>query len=109
MFHWICPECGREIPPAMKECPVCDPAAPSITSPPPTLPELRVEPEIGPEVLLALAEEIREVQARRGLVELAEVIGIQESEPAPPALRKHSERTIPKSRRTLPCPEPPKP
>jgi len=25
MFHWICPECGREIPPAVKECPVCDP------------------------------------------------------------------------------------
>src|SRR5947209_7749583 len=24
MFHWICPECGREIPPAMKECAVCD-------------------------------------------------------------------------------------
>src|ERR1700733_3779640 len=25
MFHWICPECGREIPPAVKECAVCDP------------------------------------------------------------------------------------
>jgi len=25
MFHWICPECGREIPPAMTECPACDP------------------------------------------------------------------------------------
>src|ERR1700677_2838754 len=25
MFHWICPECGREIPPAVKECPACDP------------------------------------------------------------------------------------
>lgn len=27
MFHWICPECGREIPPAMKECPACDASA----------------------------------------------------------------------------------
>ncbi len=25
MFHWICPECGREIPPAVRECPACDP------------------------------------------------------------------------------------
>jgi hypothetical protein len=25
MFHWICPECGREIPPAMTECPACEP------------------------------------------------------------------------------------
>ena len=24
MFHWICPECGREIPPAARDCPVCD-------------------------------------------------------------------------------------
>ena len=27
MFHWICPECGREIPPRLKECPSCDPQA----------------------------------------------------------------------------------
>lgn len=27
MFHWICPECGREIPPTVKECQVCDPNA----------------------------------------------------------------------------------
>ena len=37
MFHWICPECGREIPPAVKECPVCDPqiyvASPADSSP----------------------------------------------------------------------------
>jgi hypothetical protein len=26
MFHWICPECGREIPPAVKHCAACDPA-----------------------------------------------------------------------------------
>ena len=27
MFHWICPECGREIPPAVKECAACDPSS----------------------------------------------------------------------------------
>lgn len=27
MFHWICPECGREIAPTAKECAACDPAA----------------------------------------------------------------------------------
>ncbi|MEQ1948821.1 MAG: hypothetical protein ABL995_16645 [Bryobacteraceae bacterium] len=27
MFHWICPECGREIAPTVRECPVCDPAS----------------------------------------------------------------------------------
>jgi len=29
MFHWICPECGREIAPTVRECPACDPAAAS--------------------------------------------------------------------------------
>lgn len=27
MFHWICPECGREIAPTVRECPVCDSGA----------------------------------------------------------------------------------
>lgn len=27
MFHWICPECGHEIAPTARECPVCDPSA----------------------------------------------------------------------------------
>src|SRR5579862_3745988 len=27
MFHWICPECGQEIAPGVKECPVCEPHA----------------------------------------------------------------------------------
>jgi hypothetical protein len=30
MFHWICPECGREIAPTVRECPVCDPAAATV-------------------------------------------------------------------------------
>jgi hypothetical protein len=27
MFHWICPECGREVAPQAKECAACDPLA----------------------------------------------------------------------------------
>jgi hypothetical protein len=35
MFHWICPECGREIPPSVRECQACDPSAatPSVVEP----------------------------------------------------------------------------
>src|SRR5437764_7524886 len=32
MFHWICPECGREIAPTVRECPACDPAAVTVES-----------------------------------------------------------------------------
>ncbi len=30
MFHWICPECGREIAPTVRECPACDPSAATV-------------------------------------------------------------------------------
>src|ERR1700680_4527884 len=30
MFHWICPECGREIAPTVRECSVCDPVAATV-------------------------------------------------------------------------------
>ncbi len=30
MFHWICPECGREIAPTVRECSVCDPVAAAV-------------------------------------------------------------------------------
>src|SRR5258705_3541327 len=30
MFHWICPECGREIAPTVRECWVCDPVAATV-------------------------------------------------------------------------------
>ena len=30
MFHWICPECGREIAPTVRECPACDPVAATV-------------------------------------------------------------------------------
>jgi hypothetical protein len=94
MFHWICPECGREIPPVMKECPACDPkavvaqpaalavtealpvvaeAAPPVQVEPPAV-EVPVaamavaeplpEPESPPDPILALAEQIRAVQVQ---------------------------------------------
>ena len=31
MFHWICPECGREIPPSVRECQACDPQAAALS------------------------------------------------------------------------------
>src|SRR5271169_272460 len=32
MFHWICPECGCEIPPSAKECPACDPKSVTVAA-----------------------------------------------------------------------------
>ena len=32
MFTWICPTCGKEVPPSMSECPNC---APKVAAPPP--------------------------------------------------------------------------
>src|SRR5258706_12455141 len=98
MFHWICPECGREIPPAVKECPACDPAAVPVAAapakqessfPPPS--PLSKEPEIAPEVLLAIAEEVRKMQARKpapaphasGPMEMAAIAGPTEPAAGP--------------------------
>jgi hypothetical protein len=49
MFHWICPECGQEIPPRLTECPSCDPQAAPI--PVESSPEsnLASNPETGPQ------------------------------------------------------------
>lgn len=96
MFHWICPECGREIPPSVKECAACDPKAqtapvaavppPVVAAPPPVAavpPPIAVpvavpapDPEPAPDPLLALAEHIRSAQSRVAAVET----------PAPPPL-----------------------
>lgn len=40
MFTWICPQCGREVPPSEPECPYCKEtaAAPSPAAPPPEKP-----------------------------------------------------------------------
>jgi hypothetical protein len=87
MFHWICPECGREIPPAVTECPACEPqpeqaptsAAPvleavAVTAPaaspappkavPAAPPVLSSAPDPDPPIdpLLVLAERIRAAQ-----------------------------------------------
>jgi hypothetical protein len=87
MFHWICPECGREIPPAVTECPACEPqpeqaatsAAPvpepvAVTVPaaspappkavPAAPPVLSSAPDPDPPIdpLLVLAERIRAAQ-----------------------------------------------
>src|SRR5579863_4573314 len=63
MFHWICPECGREIPPAVKECAACDPKA--RLAPVEVAPrvEKKVEAPEPPDPLLAMAEMIRSAQA----------------------------------------------
>jgi len=62
MFHWICPECGQEIAPGVKECPVCEPQvtaapAPTLTQPAAVVEQAPVElsaPQdvLEPEVLL---------------------------------------------------------
>src|SRR5580704_7406039 len=39
MFTWICPQCGREVPPAYTECPDCAARAAAVTAPPPAPPQ----------------------------------------------------------------------
>jgi hypothetical protein len=38
MFTWICPQCGREVPPAYTECPDCAAKAAGAAAPPPDQP-----------------------------------------------------------------------
>ena len=38
MFTWICPKCGREVPPSMQECPNCAPVAAVPPQPLPVVP-----------------------------------------------------------------------
>ncbi len=55
MFTWICPQCGREVPPAYTECPDCTqkaagpqaPAAPNPHQQPPAQPESTPRPAQG--------------------------------------------------------------
>jgi hypothetical protein len=35
MFTWICPKCGREVPPAYTDCPDCNPQTAPASAPPP--------------------------------------------------------------------------
>jgi hypothetical protein len=64
MFHWICPECGQEIAPGVKECPVCEPTTTTALAPdvpsavfnlePPALAAVvaAVEPTVEPSAIL---------------------------------------------------------
>ncbi len=67
MFHWICPECGREIPPSVKQCSNCDPQA---APPPPP----QAEPELVP---VAVAQAVAEAPL------LAEAEPLPEAQPLP--------------------------
>jgi hypothetical protein len=51
MFSWICPQCGRDVPPSKTDCPYCEErakeaaaAAPPASSPPPYAPETQQAP-----------------------------------------------------------------
>jgi hypothetical protein len=48
MFTWICPQCGREVPPAYNECPDCtkkvEPQAEPAAAPPPPAPQQQTPP-----------------------------------------------------------------
>ena len=101
MFHWICPECGREIAPTVRECPACDPraavavavedSAPPLASvshgPTPAVPALyggghaglNAYPEMAPNPLLVLA---RRLHDQRPATESTPVSGAPE--PAAP-------------------------
>jgi len=41
MFTWICPQCGREVPPAYTECPDCTRKSQPVSAPPPSAQALR--------------------------------------------------------------------
>jgi hypothetical protein len=75
MFHWICPECGREIPPNQRECPACDPKAVS------------EEAAQGPEVPVVAAADVPFEPAAQvlpdaaGLRQMAIALGILDAEP----------------------------
>src|SRR5579872_2099932 len=99
MFHWICPECGHEIPPSVKECPACDPksaaagVSPQAPAPPPIhlvspppIPVVNIETEPPLEPMLALAESIRAAQ-----VPMLELVAEKIAEPAVEASQKEPE------------------
>jgi hypothetical protein len=97
MFHWICPECGREIPPTVQECPACDPkaiaaeaAAPvvaeSVLPPIPGQVPVVVPPLVPPQPLpvpAAVSPPLATPADPPGLRELAIALGIID-EPAAP-------------------------
>lgn len=51
MFHWICPECGREIAPTVRECPACDPNAEPLAAAPASEPAVDQPAALTPEIV----------------------------------------------------------
>ena len=45
MFTWICPQCGREVPPSYTECPTCAERQKLATAPPPPAPPQPAPPQ----------------------------------------------------------------
>ena len=57
MFHWICPECGREIAPGVKDCTACDPqAAPAPAAEIQVTKAVVLEPSVAEEVKALIPE-----------------------------------------------------
>jgi hypothetical protein len=91
MFTWICPQCGREVPPAYTECPDCTKRVRVVAAPPPSAQAIRdttatavaespseikplappIEPELPPvaeaAAPVAQARPVHPVAPRRGL------------------------------------------
>src|SRR5258706_3658278 len=74
MFHWICPECGREIAPNLRQCPACEPQL-SAAEPSPV--ELKPEE---PAISVTLKEAIASLEATASLGSFAPL------PPGPPPL-----------------------
>ncbi len=88
MFHWICPECGREIAPAVKECPVCDPQILPASSA--AVSELAVAEKV-PEPISHLALPLALQMPREHVVEPAQKQAESALAPAPEATHFETE------------------
>ncbi|HVP48348.1 MAG TPA: zinc ribbon domain-containing protein [Bryobacteraceae bacterium] len=49
MFTWICPQCGREVPPAYNECPDCTGKQPGQAAPPQPPPQVAAPQQVQPQ------------------------------------------------------------
>jgi hypothetical protein len=95
MFHWICPECGREMAPNALECPACDPksaekaAETSVDVPAPVAQPVRIDTSVPvpttPEVLPQPPAEPALEVTPAGLLDLA--VALQPEPASEPALR----------------------
>src|ERR1700679_3684006 len=93
MLYWICPECGHECSPAIRECPTCTapPEAAGGISALDAHPEpRRSAPEGAPNELLLLAQNFQSASSV-GLLALPVKLALKE--PAKPAAEKEPEPT----------------